>query len=97
MKFSGNSLRMKRTHLLYHGTLLYDFSLESVARWLAMPSREPDYRAGRGHGAFLINAPVSRDRLVAALFEAWNAGPVLNAWPRDRTRAVAGEKYSRLA
>ena len=27
LKFSGNSLRVRRTHLLYHGTLLYDFSL----------------------------------------------------------------------
>ena len=26
-KFSGNSVRSRRTHLLYHGTLLYDFPL----------------------------------------------------------------------
>ncbi len=30
-KFSGNSLRLKRRNLLYHGTLLYDFPLDLVA------------------------------------------------------------------
>ena len=29
-KFSGNSLRVKRTHLLYHGTLLYAFDLALI-------------------------------------------------------------------
>ena len=38
-KVSGNSLRAKREHLLYHGTLLYDFPLELIARCLAMPPR----------------------------------------------------------
>ena len=33
-KFSGNSLRVKRTHLLYHGTLLYDFDLSLIAKCL---------------------------------------------------------------
>ena len=33
-KFSGNSLRCKRTHLLYHGTLLYDFDLSLISSLL---------------------------------------------------------------
>src|SRR5262249_7083072 len=45
-KFSGNSLRMKRTHLLYHGTILYDFPLDKMSRWLATPARQPEYREG---------------------------------------------------
>jgi lipoate---protein ligase len=31
-KFSGNSLRVKRTHLLYHGTLLYAFDLGLIEK-----------------------------------------------------------------
>ncbi len=31
-KCSGNSLRCKRNHFLYHGTLLYDFPLEKNQR-----------------------------------------------------------------
>jgi len=38
-KFSGNSMRVKRAHLLYHGTLLYDFPVERIGRLLAMPPR----------------------------------------------------------
>ena len=34
LKFSGNSLRMRRRFLLYHGTLLYDFPLDLISRYL---------------------------------------------------------------
>ena len=70
-KFSGNSLRVKRTHLLYHGTLLYDFDLALVERYLRMPPRTPDYRAARSHGDFVANLPVGREKLVDAVTSAW--------------------------
>ncbi|MDP6447918.1 MAG: lipoate--protein ligase family protein, partial [Pirellulaceae bacterium] len=46
-KFSGNSLRCRRSHLLYHGTLLYNFTLDSVGQCLRAPPRQPDYRESR--------------------------------------------------
>ena len=48
LKFSGNSLRVRRTHLLYHGTLLYDFSLGAIGRYLVEPPRQPEYRHRSG-------------------------------------------------
>ena len=48
-KFSGNSLRCKRTHFLYHGTLLYDFSLEMISACLRAAPWQPKYRQGREH------------------------------------------------
>lgn len=72
-KFSGNSLRARRGHVLYHGTLLYDFQLSNIARWLGPPTREPDYRAGRSHDEFVTNLPVANETLVAALSAAWQA------------------------
>src|SRR5262245_6905461 len=45
-KFSGNAQQRKRTHLLHHGTLLYDFDLGQVGRYLRMPARQPEYRGG---------------------------------------------------
>ena len=57
-KFSGNSARCRRDHLLYHGTLLYDFPLELIERCLAMPPRMPDYRVGRPHEGFVANLPL---------------------------------------
>ena len=61
-KFSGNSLRCKREHVLYHGTLLYDFPLHEITRFLKSPPRQPAYRDGRGHEAFLDNLPLPAPR-----------------------------------
>ncbi|HEY4312232.1 MAG TPA: lipoate--protein ligase family protein [Pirellulales bacterium] len=94
-KFSGNSLRAKRRHLLYHGTLLFDFDLELVSRCLKHPPREPGYRAGRTHAEFIANLPATREQLRAALVKEWRATEVLSEWPRERTEALVGEKYAR--
>ncbi len=59
-KFSGNSLRVKRTHFLYHGTILYDFDLSLIARCLLSPPRQPEYRSGRDHRAFVTNLSATR-------------------------------------
>src|SRR5262245_48269753 len=50
-KFSGNSVRCKRDHLLYHGTVLYGFDLGLIGRLLKSPPRQPAYRGGRAHQA----------------------------------------------
>ena len=70
-KFSGNSLRVKRTHLLYHGTLLYDFDLTFIESCLRMPPRQPDYRGARAHRDFVMNLPVRQKQLEEALHTAW--------------------------
>ena len=95
-KFSGNSLRCKQRTLLYHGTLLYDFPLELVGRYLNMPPRVPDYRAGRTHAEFIANLPISREALVTALVAAFKAEETRDSWPRELTSRLAAEKYSRL-
>ncbi|MEX2118879.1 MAG: lipoate--protein ligase family protein [Pirellulales bacterium] len=94
-KFSGNSLRVKRDHVLYHGTLLYDFRCELIERCLAMPPRQPGYRAGRSHRDFVANLPLGRDALSRAVIGGWCAEGVLIDWPEERTRRLAAEKYSR--
>lgn len=70
-KFSGNSLRLTRNCMLYHGTLLYAFDLGLVTSLLRSPPRQPDYRGGRPHDAFIGNLPARRDELVAAVTRAW--------------------------
>lgn len=80
-KFSGNSLRVKRRHLLYHGTILYDFPLGRIERWLGTPARQPTYRAQREHGAFVTNLPATRAAIEAALVESWQATHALPRWP----------------
>jgi lipoate-protein ligase A len=94
-KFSGNSIRVKRGHLLYHGTLLYDFPLELVEECLAMPPREPDYRNGRPHQGFLTNLPLGRAAIRQALVAAWDARTPQTDWPRQRTAQLTAERYLR--
>lgn len=92
-KFSGNSVRCKREHFLYHGTLLYRFPLDLIETCLAMPPREPDYRQGRKHHAFVTNLPVECEAMRRALIEAWEADEPCAGWPRQRTAQLVAERF----
>ena len=94
-KFSGNSVRCKRQHLLYHGTLLYDFPLDLIGRCLAMPARQPEYRHARGHDAFVANLPLSAAAIREALARTWDAAEPYRDWPREQTARLVEERYSR--
>jgi len=96
-KFSGNSLRVKRRHVLYHGTLLYDFDLSLVEQLLRHPPREPGYRAGRRHGEFVANLPATREQLRAAILAAWRPVGPRTDWPEEQTRKLVAEKYAQAA
>lgn len=93
-KFSGNSLRCKRTHFLYHGTLLYDFPLKLIGQCLRTPPRQPDYRDQRSHDEFITNLDLPVDSLRAALIEEWGASELLGTWSRDRVEQLTRERYS---
>ncbi|MGC4002478.1 MAG: lipoate--protein ligase family protein [Pirellulales bacterium] len=94
-KFSGNSLRCKRDHFLYHGTILYDFPLDALPRYLGDPPRKPEYRRDRAHEEFVTNLPLPRDEIIAALREAFVAGPEIAATPNDRIAALVQDRYGR--
>lgn len=92
-KFSGNSLRMTRTAFLYHGTLLYDFDLPRVARYLGPAVREPEYRQGRDHTSFLTNLAATRGDLAAAIARGWQARENRYEVPRDQVAQLCRERY----
>lgn len=92
-KVSGNSLRVKREALLYHGTLLYDFPLETIGQFLQTPPRQPAYRAGRPHDTFVANLPATADSLRNRLIETWQADKSLEDWPEARTKELATTRY----
>ena len=94
-KFSGNSLRAKRTHLLYHGTLLYDFDLSLIETCLKSPPRQPDYRHARSHRDFVTNLPLARDTLIQAIDAAWPTQKPLKEWPKERVATLVAERFSR--
>jgi lipoate-protein ligase A len=94
-KFSGNSMRAKRTHLLYHGTLMYCADLSLIARYLRMPPRQPKYRAARSHTEFLINLPLNRPSIVAAINRAWPTADELINSPQERVAALLSDRFCR--
>ena len=68
-KCSGNSLRVTRDRILYHGTVLYDFDLSMLSHCLLKAPRQPDYREGRDHASFVTNVPLNSTRLAKHLVD----------------------------
>jgi lipoate-protein ligase A len=96
-KISGNSVRCRRQHFLYHGTLLYDFPLERISQFLKTPPRMPDYRNGRNHEIFVANLNVQADAIRQAMLRAWKATEPCSDWPRELTDRLVKDKYSQAA
>jgi lipoate-protein ligase A len=93
-KFSGNSQRWLTKTLLHHGTILYDFDLERIPRYLTSPEREPEYRSHRSHQEFVRNYPVSATELRQAMIDTWHADGEELSLPVDRVQQLVMEKYA---
>ena len=96
-KVSGNSLRVKRNFLIYHGTMICDFDTRLISSCLKTPVRQPEYRNQRSHEEFIATLPVKTSELSTAIARAWNAEQPLIDWPRDKTMQLAKEKYETQA
>lgn len=94
-KISGTAQRRKRRHVLFHGTLLYNFDLARLERYLRHPPKEPDYRAHRPHRDFVANLPALPETLRRLIAEAWDAHEVVSSYPRELIDKLVAEKYSR--
>lgn len=94
-KFSGNSQQRKRNCLLHHGTVLYDFGIGEIGRYLREPDRQPKYRRGRAHEEFVTNLPVAAATLKECIRSAWQTSGPLADWPKEASRRLVLEKYRR--
>ena len=93
VKVGGNAQRWLRSAMLHHGTLLYDFDLALIPRYLSAPERQPAYRAGREHAAFVTNLDAPRGAVVAAIRAAFGAAGELGDPPLDLMRDLMAERY----
>src|SRR5882724_9531205 len=93
-KISGNAQQRKRTHLLQHGTLLYDFDADQAACYLRLPPRQPEYRRQRSHRDFMANIHATADQLKRCLRDAWRADNDMLAYPQDIVQKLVAEKYA---
>jgi lipoate-protein ligase A len=65
-KVAGTSLFRSRNYLLYQASLLVEARAELFETYLRHPSREPDYRKGRGHRGFVMGLVEIVPRLTPA-------------------------------
>ncbi|MCR4338041.1 MAG: lipoate--protein ligase family protein [Candidatus Omnitrophica bacterium] len=68
-KFSGNAQRRGRKYILHHGTILYDFFLPSIEKYLKVPFDLPEYRRKRDHKEFVKNIPITSEQFRAAFID----------------------------
>lgn len=92
-KFSGTAQQRKRSFLLHHGTLLYDMDLSLIPRYLREPPRQPDYRGGRPHLAFVGNLPLDGEEIKQRLRRLWGAEETQGAWPAEEVKRLVVDKY----
>ncbi len=77
-KFSGNAQRRGKNYILHHGTILYNFDLGLMGRYLSMPQEIPEYRKARSHADFVTNIsidPVLFKGHLSQIFEAGASQP----------------------
>lgn len=70
-KFSGNAQHRTKQFILHHGTILYDFDLKLISRYLKIPKDVPEYRRKRPHEEFVTNIslqPTVFKQSLAGLF-----------------------------
>jgi lipoate-protein ligase A len=74
-KIAGTSLRLWSSRVLFQASVLVDVDVALLERYLAAPSRAPEYRAGRSHRDFVATLreagfAATRTAVAAALREA---------------------------
>lgn len=93
-KFSGNAQRRGKQFVLHHGTILYDFDLRLISKYLQMPKDIPEYRRDRKHDDFVANIPIDPQmfkRTLAESFAAHSSEPLLT--PQEQSLiASLGQK-----
>lgn len=93
-KFSGNSLKCRQRHLLYHGTIMVDFAAHLLTECLGTPPRQPSYRERRSHQEFVANLNLDPHALRQQLARNWGATEKLVTWPAEETVRLVAERYS---
>lgn len=65
-KIAGSAIYRSKDLLYYSASLLVTADLDRIARYLRHPPREPEYRAGRDHLAFLTTLAAAEPGLADA-------------------------------
>jgi lipoate---protein ligase len=92
-KFSGNAQRRLKHCLIFHGTVLVNFKINSIENLLPMPSQQPCYRENRSHTDFLTNLQLAPEQVKNALRTAWGTTEELARVPMEQLRNLVSNRY----
>ncbi len=92
-KFSGNSLRVTREFVLYHGTILQGVDHDLIEACLSSPPRTPDYRGGRSHREFITSIVLNETQFKEDLAANFGATNPLQQIPSETVHKLVAEKY----
>lgn len=103
-KVSGNAQARKRIAVLHHGTLIIDEFSNLMSKYLAHPSKEPNYRNNRPHDEFVISLKEAGciaipDEIKKAIVTASGFEYKYENVPAEilaKAKEFAGEKYENL-
>jgi len=99
-KCGGSAQRRLKHWFMVHCSILYDFAIDRVVRYLTIPERQPAYRAGRAHQDFLSNLRLPRRILTEAIAKDSPAGSCLStapALPLAVVQSLVSEKFANPA
>ena len=96
-KFGGSAQRRLKNWFMVHCSILSDFPIERISRYLKMPSRQPEYRAGRSHENFLANLALPRPAVANAIRHAFSASTAslpVSLVPPALLESLLAEKFA---
>lgn len=82
-KVAGTSLFRSRQYLLYQASILVALDRPLISQCLKHPTKEPDYRKGRGHDSFLtslgeLSSDIKSSQAVQNVLQKNLAGSLVN-------------------
>jgi lipoate---protein ligase len=95
-KCGGSAQRRLKHWFMVHCSILYQMPVDRIARYLAVPQRQPAYRRHRSHEDFLSNLPLPRRILVDAIRATWSPGAAFSPPPAralDLVPGLVAEKF----
>jgi lipoate---protein ligase len=97
LKFGGSAQRRLRNWFFVHCSILYDFPLDRISRYLKLPERQPAYRRGRSHQDFLRNLDLPRKIIHELIRQAWSPLAPLSTTPdvpQDLLSTLLTERFA---
>src|SRR3989338_4902348 len=88
-KFSGNAQKRGKKCVLHHGTILYNFDLMKIDKYLCIPKAQPEYRQARAHLNFVTNVPLAVEAIKKGFYQEFNIQQIDSTLNKTESESLA--------